>query len=727
MMSATVVICAYASGRYALLQDAVRSVQSQTLRDVEIVVVIDHNPALLALTAADFPDVKVIPNEGARGLSDARNTGMAHATRDVIAFIDDDATADADWLERLVQHYHDPKVLAVGGRITPTWPAGRPHWFPAEFDWVIGCSYKGQPEAVARVRNLIGCNMSVRRTCLHRIEGFRTGLGRVGDNAAGCEETDFFIRLRDEFTDGVILLDPSARVHHVISPNRTHWPYFIGRCRAEGRGKAALTRLVGTRQGLESEGAYVRKVLPAGVLRGLRDALQGDFSGLARSGAIIVGFLMTASSYAARRLRLALSEKPRSAPFAPIRIVDTDLASGLTDLVQSDRETGKRHGAAWCLIRQSGQPVKIMEIPFDHPVIPAERFRQLVQDDRQDLPPLPIPAATGADAPHVTVVISTRERSESLARCLDSLLDQTYPNMDIVVVDNAPTSSTTFDLISQVYAPTGRVRYVLEPEPGLGRAHNTGVAAATGEVIAFTDDDVIVDRSWVAMIAANFFQSPRIGCVTGLILPAELETRAQYWTERHGGFGKGLSRRLVDPDRAQDYGPLFPYAAGAFGSGANMAFRREALLRMGGFDPALGAGTIAKGGDDLAGIFAALDAGYQLVYEPGAIVWHHHRRSEEGMRRQAYGYGVGLGAYLTKLVVDDPRRILLFARKLPAAARHLFSPRSAKMSRLPDDYPRRLVWSERLGILMGIPCYLRSLNRMRRAKTVPSPAAVPSE
>jgi GT2 family glycosyltransferase len=294
------------------------------------------------------------------------------------------------------------------------------------------------------------------------------------------------------------------------------------------------------------------------------------------------------------------------------------------------------------------------------------------------------------------------------------LLIQTYDDMDIVVVDNAPTSSATANLISDVYAQTGRVRYIREDVPGLGRAHNRGVAAAVGDVVAFTDDDVIVDPSWVAAIAANFAHSRQIGCVTGLILPAELQTRAQYWTERHGGFGKGLSRRVFDPENGQQDDPLFPYTAGAFGSGANMAFRRETLEQMGGFDDALGAGTLARGGDDLAAFVASLQCGYKLVYEPGAIVWHHHRRSEDGMRRQAYSYGVGLGAYLTKQIVNDPRRLVFFARKFPAAVAHLFSGKSSKLARLPDDYPRRLVWSERWGILMGVPAYLRSRIQSRR-------------
>ena len=125
-MSASVVICAYSSDRFGLLCDAIRSVLRQTHKDREVVVVIDHNPDLLAKVAEEFPEIRTMPNEGARGLSDARNTGMRLCTKDIIAFLDDDATAEADWLERLVRHYGDPDILAVGGGIVPAWPVSRP-------------------------------------------------------------------------------------------------------------------------------------------------------------------------------------------------------------------------------------------------------------------------------------------------------------------------------------------------------------------------------------------------------------------------------------------------------------------------------------------------------------------------------------------------------------------------------------------------------------------------
>lgn len=712
-----VIICAHDMNRVDLLRASIRSVLAQNLPAGDIVVVCDHNPALLAVVGTEFPDVAVVANQQAQGLSGARNTGISIVKGGVVAFIDDDATAEADWLSILAKAYADPAIMAVGGGILPLWPANRPRWMPPEFDWTVGCSYVGLPTQNTYVRNLIGCNMSMRRNCLDAVGGFASALGRVGDNASGCEETEVFIRMQTRFPDRSILFVPAARVHHSISANRMRWRYFANRCRAEGRAKAMMTQTVGLQNSLSTEASYVRKVLPAGVLRGITDATKGDMAGLARSGVIVAGLAMTTAAFALQRAKMALNTRPLPEPFKPRLIVDADLSKGLPELSQVSADTAEPYGAAWCLIRDKGQPVKLFELPFDAPTITARDLEARVRSDTTPLPDAPIPQVTGAGAPHVTVVVATRNRATSLARCLDSLMAQTYPSMDIVVVDNAPSSSETRDLIASTYAPTGQVRYVLEQTPGLGRAHNTGVTAARGSIIAFTDDDVIADPAWVAAIAANFTYDDQIGCVTGLILPAELETRAQYWTERHGGFGKGLSRKVFDPKTGHRDNPLFPYAAGAFGSGANMAFRRETLERMGGFDPALGAGTLARGGDDLASLVSALQSGYRIAYEPGAIVWHHHRRSQDGMRRQAYNYGVGLGAYLTKQVVEDPRRLAFFARKSVAAFRHLFSPNSSKMDKLPDDYPRQYVWSERLGILMGVPGYLRSRRQTRRVVT----------
>jgi O-antigen biosynthesis protein len=324
--------------------------------------------------------------------------------------------------------------------------------------------------------------------------------------------------------------------------------------------------------------------------------------------------------------------------------------------------------------------------------------------------PSPILARLAAE-PLISVIVATRNRTSSLARCLDSLLAQNYFNYEIVVVDNAPSTSDTADLVRGRYA--GRVIYKRDDRPGLGEAHNHALKDNAAPIVAFTDDDVLVDPNWLPAIARNFGDE-RVGCVTGLILPAELETRAQLWTEKHGGFGKGFERRVYDLKENHPKTAIFPFAAGQLGSGANMSYRTSALRKIGGFDSALGAGTKSQGGDDLAAFYGIIRAGYQLVYEPQAIVWHHHRREEAGMHRQAFAHGMGLSAYLTKVIVDRPGTLVAMARAFPAGARHLLSSSSPKNSRLPSDYPVIMVWKERLGILAGVWGYFRSRAALRR-------------
>jgi GT2 family glycosyltransferase len=301
----TVVICAYTERRWAQLLGAIESVLHQQLRPDQIVLVIDHNPALLQRVRAAYPQLTVVANCGPRGLSGARNTGVSQAWGDVIAFLDDDATAEPDWLSRVLVHYDDPRVLAVGGSAVPASQEARPRWFPPEFDWVIGCSFLGQPSEATPVRNLIGCNMSFRHVALQQVGRFDPALGRVGGVPVGCEETELCIRLQQRYPDALVLYEPAARVRHHVSRDRWTWVYFRNRCFSEGRSKAVVARLVGPDVGLSAERDYARRVLPCGIRRGLLEVCVGrDLGGLMRSAAIVVGLVLTATGYLSSRMSL---------------------------------------------------------------------------------------------------------------------------------------------------------------------------------------------------------------------------------------------------------------------------------------------------------------------------------------------------------------------------------------------------------------------------------------
>lgn len=298
MPDISVVVCAYTEERWDDLVTCVASLQSQTIAPKEIVVVIDHNPRLFARASREFHGVTVVENGDQRGLSGARNTGIAAASGSIIAFLDEDALAMPDWLEKLGASYADPQVLGVGGSIVPVWAQGRPEWFPEEFDWVVGCVYRGMPESIAPVRNLIGCNMSFRRDVFAAAGGFRNGIGRVGTRPVGCEETELCIRVRQRWPHGQLLYQPQARVYHRVPANRSRWSYFRSRCYAEGLSKALVARLVGAQDGLASERAYVMRTLPRAVGKGIGDAvLRRDRAGLARAGAIAGGLVLTALGY----------------------------------------------------------------------------------------------------------------------------------------------------------------------------------------------------------------------------------------------------------------------------------------------------------------------------------------------------------------------------------------------------------------------------------------------
>jgi GT2 family glycosyltransferase len=300
-LGVSVVICAYAECRWEALVGAVASAREQNPEPDEVVVVIDHNDALLARAARALPEALVVANTERRGLSGARNTGVRHASGAIVAFLDDDASARPGWLLALVRAFEDASVIGVGGVALPVWESSAPTWLPSEFLWVVGCSYRGLPAQRAEIRNPIGANMAFRREVLERVGGFTDGIGRIGRTPLGCEETELSIRAR-EATGGRIVQRRDAEVDHLVGHDRASWSYFRRRCWAEGLSKVVVARRVGSDAALASERSYVVRTLPAGVWRGLGDAARGDRSGLARAGAIVCGLAITAAGYVRGRL-----------------------------------------------------------------------------------------------------------------------------------------------------------------------------------------------------------------------------------------------------------------------------------------------------------------------------------------------------------------------------------------------------------------------------------------
>ena len=317
-----------------------------------------------------------------------------------------------------------------------------------------------------------------------------------------------------------------------------------------------------------------------------------------------------------------------------------------------------------------------------------------------------------AEGPEITVAICTRNRPDDLARALDSLQHQRYPRLRMLVVDNAPTDDRTRRLVSEL-ARTREIGYVTEPRPGLSWARNRAIEASDSEIIAWADDDEICDDWWAAEIARAFVEVPDAGAVTGIVSPAELQTESQAWFEQYSGVrrGRGFTRAVFSPGTAHQQSPLYPLPP--YGAGANMAFRRDAIERIGRFDCALGTGTTTLAGEDTAALSTLLLAGGTIVYQPSAIVHHRHRRDYGALERVMLGYGRGLSAYYASMLVRHPSCLPELMRLSRRAMRDQVSRDGQRLGEL-DGFPKELLRINRKGLRQGAFKYPGAWLRARR-------------
>ncbi|MET9407973.1 glycosyltransferase family 2 protein [Streptomyces sp. NPDC002935] len=313
----SVVICAYTLDRWDDLRAAIGSVLGQDPPADEVVLVVDHNQDLLERAERELSGVRVVPNQRRRGLSGGRNTGVAVSHTDVVAFLDDDATAEPGWTGRLLAPYGDPRVVGVGGLVRAWWTTARPVWFPPEFDWVVGCSYRGQPRQAARVRNFIGANMSFRRTELIAVGGFLDALGRVGSRpVASCDETDLCLRIAARNPDAVLLYEPAAEIRHRVPESRASWAYFRNRCYIEGLSKALVARRCGSGPALANERVYLRSTISRALARHVTRIWRPG--ALRTIGALSGGVGATVAGYLVGSIRPLgsqdVSRRPQGAP-----------------------------------------------------------------------------------------------------------------------------------------------------------------------------------------------------------------------------------------------------------------------------------------------------------------------------------------------------------------------------------------------------------------------------
>jgi O-antigen biosynthesis protein len=407
-----------------------------------------------------------------------------------------------------------------------------------------------------------------------------------------------------------------------------------------------------------------------------------------------------------------LSEYLTVDPPVAVRPIDLDRDRGVLRLPQS--HSGKPYRRLLALLRVDGRPLGWVALPVSSDNdVDLTRLPESVETAPEQSPG----EGDGAASPEVSnallsIIVATCANHEMAIRCVKSIVSAVEKPFEVVVVENRPRGSTVAKAIENSFPADARIRYVEEPRPGLSWARNAGLDAARGEFIAFTDDDVRVDPGWASAVRRTFAAEPETDCVTGLILPSELETPAQLLDERFASFGKGFDRRTYSLNAPPPDQPLFPYTAGYFGSGANMAFRAEAIRDIGGFDRALGTGTPARGGEDLDICIRLLHSGRRLTYEPAAMVWHRHPDTFAGVRRHVFNYGVGLGAMLTKQIIVGPNRWSIISRSLQGL-RYYTNPKSRKNAQRGQSFPRSLIRLERIGPLCGPVAYLASRIKAR--------------
>jgi glycosyltransferase involved in cell wall biosynthesis len=398
---------------------------------------------------------------------------------------------------------------------------------------------------------------------------------------------------------------------------------------------------------------------------------------------------------------------PIDAAGGPLAVATLDLADGNVEMRTPVPEAASM-SRAFVLLRDHSWPVGIDVLPMHDGNVSATMASQLRRE---------VPSSTSrsgrTDLPF-SVVVCTRNRTHLLERSLPALLELMTPERELIVVDNAPRDNRTAELVATF---GNRVRYVVEPTPGLARARNCGLAAAGGKFVVFTDDDVDPDPAWLDVLSATFDSHAGAVCVSGSVLPASLTTEAELRFQEFGGYQRNFEENefhlALDPAPSK----LFPFHPRLVGTGANMAFRTEALQSIGGFDDALGAGTPSRGGEDIDVAVRLLLAGHLVVRQPSAVVWHGSHAEMADLTAQLEDYGCGLAAAFTKFM--GQRKIApLVLRRVPAGLGALLSPTSVKNDTRSDDYPTELRNAEWRGLRAGPLAYRTSRRQARRLRRV---------
>lgn len=391
-----------------------------------------------------------------------------------------------------------------------------------------------------------------------------------------------------------------------------------------------------------------------------------------------------------------------SADGGPVDVGTLDLDTGNYVRV-SPLSDGNVADRALVLLRSGGWPVGLEELDL------VDGFPSGAISNQLDHEVLASRSRSAENVRPISVVVCTRNRPELLANCLAHLVPLLGDDDELIVVDNAPKDGRSAAVVAEYGA---KARHVVEPWPGLANARNCGLHAVTKTFVVFTDDDVTPDPAWLMIIKATFAAHPGAVCVSGSVFPQSLTTAAQRQFHEFGGYGSEF--REVELHLSLDPAPssIFPFHPRLLGTGANMAFRTEALRALGGFDPALGAGTPSCGGEDIDIAVRVLLKGHLLVRQPAAVVWHPSHETHAELLKQIESYGCGLAAAISKFATQRSTASRLL-RRVPAGLRALLANDSVKNDKRSSSYPTQLRWAELRGMARGPFAYRASARRHR--------------
>ncbi|MBS1691342.1 MAG: glycosyltransferase [Actinobacteria bacterium] len=391
----------------------------------------------------------------------------------------------------------------------------------------------------------------------------------------------------------------------------------------------------------------------------------------------------------------------------PITSADTDLEiwAGATWIGQVDEADldggrirligGEKFTRARLLVWWEGQPRGFVEAEVTNGVVDGAELLARIAE----LPPVE-PRAPLREFPPISVVVCTRDRPDHLRDMLEHLSQLVYPNVEFIVVDNNPRSGLTPPVVEE-FADIP-IRVIEAAGQGLSIARNVALKNASHDIVAFTDDDVLVDPAWLTNLAHRFVADERLACVCGMVPSAELVTPAQSYFDRRVGWARRCDPATYDLAEPPEDDRLFPLRVAQFGTGANFAVRRDAVVEMGGFDEGLGIGSPTGGGEDIDLFVRVLLAGWRLGREPSAVVWHRHRRTAAELELQIHNYGLGLGGWIAKLLTR-PQTLGMVVRRLAPGIRHLRGITVVDQSDTVDNEPalEGLYKRELRGVLEG--------------------------